>query len=248
VKDGEVYAGGYFHYPNYVARWDGSSWSDLGSGVDYEVYSLSMIGEAVFVGGWFSFAGGKPSCYFAHWMPRVNVSRATLAAAPGDTILGDDIFGFHKPALTTGPGTTVSYSGGLPVDVTMEMDDEIHVGGVRVNGAFTLRPDGVTFGGTGATLRVEFSEADVAAYVPTHADDYTDFRAVRLTYPPDYPSNKEAAKVEMLSHGSAVPIRVQNRRQIYAITIPFSRIGSTYGAVPQSLAQPSSVGPWWLLE
>ncbi|MCX7019385.1 MAG: hypothetical protein NTY46_10460 [Candidatus Sumerlaeota bacterium] len=62
---------------------------------------------------------------------------------------------------------------------------------------------------------------------------YADFRAVRLTYPARYRSSKEAATKTLLAGQSTpAPIRVENGRQIYAITAPFTQIGSTCGAVP----------------
>jgi len=236
VSGSDLYAGGDFTTAggvsaSLVARWDGSSWSALGTGMNSAVEALAVSGNALFAGGSFSTAGGKSSTHFAEWQPRVNISTVELSASPGATTLGDDVYGFYKPALITDTGTTVSYAGGLPVNVTMERAPEIHVSGNRVNGAFTLSPEGVTFGGTGATLRVEFSEDDVALF----GGLYTDFRVMRLLYAPGYPASREAYGVGLMSGNTAVPSRIENGRQIYAITIPFSEIGSSYGAVPESL-------------
>jgi len=234
-----LYAGGAFTAAgsasaNSIAKWDGSTWSALGSGMGSWVRGLAVSGDALFAGGQFTTAGDKVSGYLAVWQPRVNVSKIQLGAAPGATVLGDDIYGFYKPALITYTGTTVSYGGGLPVDVTLERAQEIQVNGNRVNGAFTLSPEGVAFGGTGATLRVEFSEDDAALFgVP-----YTDFRAARLTYPGDYPTNKEAVGVNILSGNTAVPSRIENGKQIYRIEVPITGISSTYGAVPDFLDVP----------
>jgi len=221
---------------NRIAKWDGTSWSALGTGMGEDIWSgdvnaLAVSGDALFAGGEFTIAGSKVSGYFALWQPRVNVSPVQLSAAPGAATLGDDAYGFYKPALITFTGTTVSYPGGLPVDVTMERALEIQVSGNRVNGAFALSPEGVTFGGTGAALRVEFSEDDVALF----GGSYTDFRVMRLIYPGDYPTNREAAGVELVSSNAPVPSRIENWRQIYEIEIPFTGISSTYGAVPEWL-------------
>jgi len=176
---------------------------DIWSG---DVNALAVSGDALFAGGEFTIAGSKVSGYFALWQPRVNVSTLSLAGNPGDATLGDDVYGFYKPALITDTGTTVSYTGGLPVDVTMERAPEIHCIGRRVNGAFTLSPGGVTFGGTGATLRVEFSEDDVALF----GGSYTYFRAVRLVYPPGYPASKEAVEVSLMSDSTPIPWRTHS--------------------------------------
>jgi hypothetical protein len=170
-----------------------------------------------------------------------------MSGNPGVQTLGNDISGFYKPALQTYAGTTIGYGGGLPVTVTLNRADEIRVGGIRVNGAFTVGPEGVQFGGAKATLRVEFSEADAAAYAGAYAGAYgvaaMDFVVVRMTYPPNYPANKEAASVTAVYNMWPTAIRIENGRQIYAITVPLASIaatpgGSTYGAVPRKFAVP----------
>jgi trimeric autotransporter adhesin len=60
---GQVYAGGAFTRDDgaaadYLARWDGSQWAPVGAGVDEIVYALETVGNALFVGGYFSSAGG----------------------------------------------------------------------------------------------------------------------------------------------------------------------------------------------
>ncbi|MEI7634217.1 MAG: hypothetical protein WCK47_08060 [bacterium] len=125
----------------------------------------------------------------------------------------------------------VTCSGCLPTSVTLDRADEITVAGKRVNGAFTLSPEDMEFGGDGAMLRVEFSENDVALFCGCMT--FADFRAVQITYPVGYPASKEAATKTLLAGQSPpAPIRVENGRQIYAITAPFTQIGSTCGTVP----------------
>ncbi|MCX7044217.1 MAG: fibronectin type III domain-containing protein [Candidatus Sumerlaeota bacterium] len=233
-ESGNVFAGGDFTMAggtpvNYAAKWDGSSWSALGVGMDAGVRAIAVHRNALFAGGWFVKAGGKTSGHFASWQPRVNHIQILMPASPGVLTLGADAYGFYKPALITNAGTVVSYSGGLPAPVTLERAPEIHVGGKRVNGAFTLAPEGMQFNGTGATLQIEFSEDDAAAY----GVSYAVFTAVCLTYPPNYPATREAAGIERMSTDAPAPIRVENGRQIYAITVPFAQIGATYGAVPK---------------
>jgi hypothetical protein len=61
-----VYVGGWFTdaggNPNadYIARWDGSQWHALGSGLSRPVYAIAVSGTDVYVGGEFTDAGGKP--------------------------------------------------------------------------------------------------------------------------------------------------------------------------------------------
>ncbi len=75
--NGDVYAGGYFieaggAAANRVARWNGTVWSALGTGVgnglDYPVFSLAVAGNGdLYVGGSFSQAGGAAANHIARW-------------------------------------------------------------------------------------------------------------------------------------------------------------------------------------
>src|SRR5207247_3884099 len=65
---GNVYIGGDFSVvgntlANYIAKWDGSNWSALGSGMDTYgfVNALALSGSDVYAGGEFTFAGGSPA-------------------------------------------------------------------------------------------------------------------------------------------------------------------------------------------
>jgi len=72
-----LFASGYFtggagvSGANLIARWDGSSWSTLGSGVDGLVTSMLCYddgsGPALWVGGSFTHAGGVNAQRFARW-------------------------------------------------------------------------------------------------------------------------------------------------------------------------------------
>lgn len=237
---GALYAGGTFTTAggvavNRIAKWDGAAWSAFGAGLNNHVYALEVDRNTLLVGGHFTGAGGKVSNYFAMWQPRVNRSQTPFSGNPGTVVLGDDAFGFHKPSLTTGADTTVFHAAGLPVAMELDRAEEIWVRGARVNGAFSLGPVGVEFGGSGATLRIEFSQDDVAAYGVA----YTDFRACKLSYPPDYPANREAAACTLLGSECPVPVRVENGRQIYAVSVPIREAGGAYGAVPVPPAAPA---------
>ncbi len=50
-----------------VAKWNGSSWSALGSGCDNSVYALCMYNGNLYAGGWFATAGGVTVNYVAMW-------------------------------------------------------------------------------------------------------------------------------------------------------------------------------------
>jgi hypothetical protein len=71
-NNGNLYIGGEFTVvgdaaANYIAKWDGSSWSGLGDGLDWNVWSLAVSGTDLYVGGEFSEAGGAPALRIAKW-------------------------------------------------------------------------------------------------------------------------------------------------------------------------------------
>src|SRR5439155_6605023 len=70
APNGDIYVGGDFTMAinssgsyftaNHVARWDGSGWWALGSGVDNSVYALAIDPQGeVYAGGYFTSAGGR---------------------------------------------------------------------------------------------------------------------------------------------------------------------------------------------
>ena len=66
----DIYVGGAFttaggSSANRIAKWDGSSWSALGSGVDNVARTLVISGTDLYVGGSFFTAGDKFSPYLA---------------------------------------------------------------------------------------------------------------------------------------------------------------------------------------
>ncbi|MFZ4656017.1 MAG: InlB B-repeat-containing protein, partial [Caldilineaceae bacterium] len=52
---------------NRIAKWDGSSWSSLGSGLNGDVAALAVSGSDLYVGGSFSTAGGVAANRIAKW-------------------------------------------------------------------------------------------------------------------------------------------------------------------------------------
>ena len=71
-----LYAGGSFSEAqlgagNRIAKWNGQSWSPLGSGMNDQVLSLGVFddgnGAALYAGGWFTTAGGLEAKGIARW-------------------------------------------------------------------------------------------------------------------------------------------------------------------------------------
>jgi hypothetical protein len=72
VYDGQLIAGGYFTTAgdvnaSAIARWDGTNWQPLGSGMNRYVYALTVYNGELIAGGDFTTAGGKASAYWARW-------------------------------------------------------------------------------------------------------------------------------------------------------------------------------------
>ena len=56
--------------PTNIAKWNGSSWSALGSGMgrgDIGVIALAVSGSDLYAGGYFTTAGGSAANYIAKW-------------------------------------------------------------------------------------------------------------------------------------------------------------------------------------
>ena len=73
-----LYAAGGFNNAdgipaNHIAKWNGDSWSALGTGIDGSVYTLAVFddglgdGPALYAGGFFANAGGSPAKSIAKW-------------------------------------------------------------------------------------------------------------------------------------------------------------------------------------
>ena len=76
-RNNDVFVGGSFTnaggvVATGVAKWDGSAWSSLGSGLSPSIgtasaAALALIGNDLYVGGNIGFAGDKPSMFIARW-------------------------------------------------------------------------------------------------------------------------------------------------------------------------------------
>ncbi len=71
--DNKIYVGGEFTQAggltaNYIAAWDGNSWSNLGIGLNDPVYDLNLSPDGkLYVGGHFNLAGGVQARSIAIW-------------------------------------------------------------------------------------------------------------------------------------------------------------------------------------
>lgn len=72
VSGSDLYAGGNFTAAdrtavNYIARWNGSNWSALGTGLNNNVHALAVAGTDLYAGGVFTIAGGSTANRIAKW-------------------------------------------------------------------------------------------------------------------------------------------------------------------------------------
>ena len=92
AANGDVYAGGALYAqaggpaPHRLARWNGTGWSALGTGVNNSVYALAFnaVTNKLYVGGDFTTTGdgGKAMAHFAVYDPNAPLAMAAAKAAP----------------------------------------------------------------------------------------------------------------------------------------------------------------------
>ena len=111
VSGSTLYAGGYFTTAggiaaNYIAQWNGSSWSALGSGWMEQpgVYALAVSGSTLYAGGYFTTAGGSAANYIAQW-------NGSSWSALGSGMGGDDGDEYPYVLALAVSGSTL-YAGG----------------------------------------------------------------------------------------------------------------------------------------
>ncbi|MBI5362169.1 MAG: hypothetical protein HZA53_03255 [Planctomycetes bacterium] len=116
----ELYAGGDFTrfgalQGNYIARWNGTAWSSLGSGLDAQPTAMAVYddgtGPALYVCGNFSVAGGIATSGIARWNGSSWSAVGSGLAAPSVLLVYDDGSG---PALFAGGNFTSM--GGVPAN------------------------------------------------------------------------------------------------------------------------------------
>jgi len=72
VSRGDLYAGGQFFTAGgtsafRIAKWDGSAWSALGTGMNGTVWAVALSGGDLYAGGDFTTAGGTSASNIAKW-------------------------------------------------------------------------------------------------------------------------------------------------------------------------------------
>ena len=114
MSGGDLYAGGDFFTAggtsaSGIAKWDGSAWSALGTGISGTVDALAVSGDDLYAGGSFNTAGGTSAKYIAKWDGSawsalgtgMNSSVYALAVSGGDLYAGG--------SFITAGGTSAKY-------------------------------------------------------------------------------------------------------------------------------------------
>lgn len=114
-------------YVSYIARWDGSAWLVLGTGVNNFVYALAVNGSDLYVDGQFNRVGGKVSTYLAKAPLLPPVSEIAVA----------------------GNGNTITIG-----DSTPSRSDHTDFGSTNVNSGMVVRTFTIQNSGTGALTDV----------------------------------------------------------------------------------------------
>ncbi|HLF88954.1 MAG TPA: hypothetical protein VI451_08430, partial [Anaerolineales bacterium] len=122
LSGNNVYIGGQFEKVygspgNFIARWDGNSWSDLGGGVNGTVYDIEISGNDVYVLGSFSSAGGQNANQIARWNSTTG-EWSPLGSGAG--------FGANHMAILSDGSVlvagTLNEAGGVPVNYVARWD------------------------------------------------------------------------------------------------------------------------------
>ena len=207
----DLYAGGAFTTAgggaaSGIAKWDGNSWSALGSGVSSSlVYALAPFGTNLYAGGGFTTAGGTSSN---------NIARASLVeTAPVVSFV-------NSPAGSTAGGTSVTiygerftgitgvtFGGVAATSVTVLDDTRITATTpARTAGRVNVLVTGPEGTGTGTNL---FQYASVSSTTSTSNDGLNDAAKVQLAALGFDPTVNQTAKVNAFLTSSVLYTQLQ---------------------------------------
>jgi hypothetical protein len=158
---GNLYIGGDFTVAgtvmaSKVARWNGTNWSALGSGMNNSVNALAFFGGQLYAGGNFTTAGGNPANYIAKW-------DGSSWSAVGSGMGGSSPV---VQALAVGgvlyAGGNFTTAGGNPAQCLAQWNGATWstVGGISISSVYALALSGSTLyvAGEGITLGTNLSD------------------------------------------------------------------------------------------
>ncbi|MGA9117462.1 MAG: T9SS type A sorting domain-containing protein [Bacteroidota bacterium] len=130
----DLYVGGGFLLAggvrtNYVAKWNGTTWSALGTGMDDWVWCLAVMGTDLVAGGFFTTAGGVSANHVARWNGSSWSALGTGTDAPVRSlaVLGTDLYAGGNFAMAGGTGANrvAKWNGTSWSAVGTGMNDEV---------------------------------------------------------------------------------------------------------------------------
>ena len=130
-----LYGSGFFtsaggNSANSIARWNGSVWTPLGSGLNDQTWAVATFddgsgrGTSLFAGGFATTAGGQPSSRIAHWVGSGN---------PSFTQQPEDETVFVGQPITLSAGAI----GAIPLSYQWRKDSQDLIDDGRITGATT---------------------------------------------------------------------------------------------------------------
>jgi len=113
---GELYIGGYFlqshgYAGDFIMKWNGSTFSPVGTGMNNRVRCMKVYNGKLYVGGYFTNAGGVASNYIAMWDgSNWNPITTDTFNIPGGALLTVDAIDVYHDSLIIG-GSFTSING-----------------------------------------------------------------------------------------------------------------------------------------
>ena len=165
VSGTSLYAGGFFNYAtngtstavsaNYIASWNGTAWSALGSGMNDTVYALALSDTNLYAGGLFTTAGGKSATYAAY--AHIPAATTTTVVSDSNPSLPSANVKFTATISAVSPSTTV-----LTGTVQFKTNGNNLSTPVTVNGSgvATLTVLGSVIGHGSKTITAEYANSD----------------------------------------------------------------------------------------
>jgi hypothetical protein len=103
---------------NYIAKWNGSTWSALGSGLNTTVTAVAIGSDGIYAGGSFTTAGGSNAKYIARW------DGANWIPLGSGTTNGVDgsVRAIAVSGSTVYVGGSFANAGGLPASMVAKWD------------------------------------------------------------------------------------------------------------------------------
>jgi hypothetical protein len=114
----DLYVGGSFSNAggvvvNNIAKWNGTNWSALGTGVNGIVTAMKVVGTEIYVGGQFTTAGGQASNRLAKWTGSawVAIPNPIPNVVTDIEVIGNNIYVSSDTTTIENPNYLLKYDG-----------------------------------------------------------------------------------------------------------------------------------------